>query len=271
VVSACRNQGDKDAWVVSVGEKNLTWKQLEEIIPNNSTAEDSIKLAERYIEDWIHEQVVLVQAEQNLSEEQQQFDHLIENYRKSLVTYAYENALVRQKLDTLVSEGEIERYYDENKANFQLKDYIVKVKFCAAPRDLKQMKTLKKLFNSSEPSDLVKWQQFCVENNASFYFEEDTWLRWDELVKQVPLNVYDIEAFLRSNRNVEFEKDGNLYLLNIVEYQLSGSISPLSFEKEKIRALILNKRKLDLLNQMRVDLYNQAQSSDQIKYYYKKQ
>jgi len=254
-----------------VGEKQLTWKQLEDIIPNNSTAEDSILLAERYIEDWAKEQVLLVQAEQNLTEEQKNFEYLIENYRKSLVTYAFEAELVRQKLDTLVSGEEIEKYYEENRENFMLKDYIVQVKFCAVNKEFGQMKNLKKLFYSKEAVDLMKWQQFCVEVGAAFYFEEDRWLRWDELMKQVPLKVFDVESFLKSNDDVEFEKDDNLYLMLITKYQLSGTVSPLSFERDKIRSLIINTRKMDLLSKMRVDLFNEALQKNEIKYFYKKQ
>jgi hypothetical protein len=268
---ACNKSDRKDAIVASVGEKQLTWKQLEDLIPNNSSAEDSVLLAERYIEDWAKEQVVLVQAEENLNEEQKNFDHLIENYRKSLVTYAFEAELVKQKLDTLVSDAEVEAYYSENRENFKLKDYIVQVKFCAVNKSFAQMKNLKKLFYSKEAADIVKWQQLCVDIGAAFYFEEDKWLRWDELTKQVPLNVYDVEAFLKTKGDVEFEKDDNLYLLLITDYQLSGTVSPLSFEKDKIKSLIINKRKMDLLSKMRVDLYNEALQKNEIKFYHKKQ
>jgi hypothetical protein len=270
-VLSCNKSDRKDALVASVGDKQLTWKQLEDIIPNNSSAEDSILLAERYIEDWAKEQVLLVQAEANLSDEQKNFDHLIENYRKSLVTYAFEAELVKQKLDTLVGDEEIETYYAENRENFKLKDYIVQVKFCAVNKDFSQMKNLKKLFFSEETGDLVKWQQLCVEIGAAFYFEEDKWLRWDELTKQVPLNVYDVETFLKTKGQVEFEKNDNLYLLLITDYQLSGTVSPLSFEREKIKSLIINMRKMDLLSKMRVDLYNDALTKNEIKFYHKKQ
>jgi hypothetical protein len=57
----------------------------------------------------------------------------------------------------------------------------------------------------------------------------------------------------------------------ITDYQLSGTVSPLSFEREKIRSLIINKRKMDLLSKMRVDLYNDALKNNEIKFYHKKQ
>lgn len=270
LLAACNNSGDQNAIVAKVGEKTLSWDELKLVIPDNASAADSTALAEKYIEDWIREQVVINQAELTLSDEKKNFDELIENYRRSLLTYTYEQEWVKQKLDTVVSNQEIEKYYNDNLQNFQLKDYIVKVKFCAISLENKQTKQLKKLFYSDEPSDLVKWEKFCVENGASYYFDEDTWMLWDEFIKQIPLEVFDIESFLKRNKTTEFEKDNNLYLIAITDYQLSGSQSPLSFESEKIRTMIINRRKLDLVARMREDLYNKALSEKSVETYYSK-
>jgi hypothetical protein len=266
----CNRSGDENAIVARVGEKNLTWEELKAVIPDNANAADSTTLAERYIEDWVREQVVINQAELLLSEEKKNFDELIENYRRSLLTYTYEQEWVKQKLDTVVSKEEIEKYYTDNLQNFQLKDYIVKVKFTAISNENKQIKLLKKLFFSEDPEDLVKWEKFCVDNGASYFFDEDHWMLWDDFIKQIPLEVYDVESFLKRNKTTEFEKDNNLYLIAITDYQLSGSQSPLSFEQEKIKTMIINRRKLDLVSRMREDLYNKAVNEKTVEIFYKK-
>jgi hypothetical protein len=256
--------------MVEVGDKSLTLNQLMEVIPDNSSANDSAALAERYIQDWTMEQLIVMKAEQSLSDEKQNFESLIENYRKSLLTYAYEQEWIRQKLDTVVSKEEIEKYYQENEKNFQLKDYIVKVKFCALASDSKNIALMKKLFYSAKDEDLVKWEQMCVDIGASYYFNEDHWMLWDECIKQVPLEVYDVESFLKRQKPVEIERDNNLYLIAITDYQLSGTRSPLSFEIEKIRSMIINRRKLDLLDAMRKDLYAKGTQDNLVKIYYGK-
>jgi hypothetical protein len=270
IVAACTSKSDKKNIVARVGEKELTWNEVMNIVPDNSSSVDSTTLANRYINDWLHQQVVLQQAEKNLGEEKMNFDELIENYRRTLLIYTYEQELVKQQLDTNISEKEIEDYYNNHLENFQLRDYIVKVKYCAIDAESRQIKALKKLMFSSDPSDLVKWEKFCVDNGASHYFDEDHWMLWDEFVQQIPITVVDKDAFLRKNRQLEFEKDNNLYLVSIVDFQVSGSQSPLSFEKEKIREMILNKRKQDLLSRMREDLYQQALQSKTIETFDKK-
>lgn len=265
---SCNNSNDQSALVARVGDKTLTWNQLMEVIPDNTNAVDSTMLAESYIQNWIKEQVVITQAESSLSDEKKSFDELIENYRKSLITYTYEQEWVRQKLDTVVVDDEIVNYYNVNEQNFELKGYILKVKFCAIGSDSKALPGLKKLFYSAKPEDLVKWEQYCLANGASYYFDEDRWMLWEDFIKQIPLGDYDAETFLKKNKNFEFEKNNNLYLMAITNYQLDGSRSPLSFEREKIRSMIINKRKMELLETMREDLYQKALQNNEVETYY---
>lgn len=267
IAGSCNNSSNHDALLARVGDKTLTWQQLQSVIPDNSSAEDSTALAEGYLNNWITEQLVLAEAQKNLDAQKLNFEDLIESYRNSLITYAFEEQLINQKLDTVVSESEMAAYYEQNKANFELKDYILKVKFCALAADHKQLKALKKLFYSTNPEDIVKWQQLCVDTDAAHYFSEDTWLTFDELKKQIPIKATDPEDFLRRNKSQEFEHEGNTYMLLITEYKLSGSVSPLEFEKQKIRQLIVNKRKIDFLAQLRNDLYREGLEKKMIEIY----
>lgn len=270
-ITSC-NWGDDRAQVIAeIGDIQLTYKEISEVVPDNSTSEDSSALADHYIRDWITKQLIISKAESSLPDELKSFEEMIENYRSSLLIYAFEQEWVRQKLDTVVGEQEIENYYNENEKNFQLKDYILKVKFAATAADSKQLGPLRKVFNSSKPEDLVKWQQLCVEIGASYYYNEEEWLKWDEFIQQIPMEVYDVEGFLKKKNTIEFEKDNNLYLISIMDYQLAGSKSPISFEREKIRAMIINRRKLTLLENMRQDIYTKAEQDGDIKLYYSKQ
>lgn len=270
--SSCDKKKNYEPPVVEVGTKTLTWKTLMDIIPDNSEPKDSVELAQRFIQDWIKEQLVIQKAELELKEERKNFDELIENYRKSLLTYAFEQEWLKQKLDTSISDSEIEKYYLDNQQNFELKNYIVKIKFCGISTEYdKRLPLLKKLFYSTDEADYTKWEEMCVELGASYYFNEDKWLIWDEFIKQVPLEVLDVEAFLKKNKSIEFEKGTTRYLIWVMDYQLSGSQSPLSFEHEKIKSLIINKRRYLLLDNMRNDLYQRAMENKEVKTYYEQE
>jgi hypothetical protein len=269
LMAACGNKKN-GAVIAEVNGKQLTLEEIMRIVPDNSTAEDSAQLVERYVKDWATQQLLVTKAEETLTNDQQSFEERIEEYRLSLLTHAFEQEWVRQKLDTNVTDAEIQAYYDANEGNFELKDYIVQVKFCAVAKDSKSVDGVRKLFQSAVPEDLGRWQQACVDAGASFYFEEDTWMSWVDFIRQVPLEVYNVESFLQTNKNIEFVKENTMYLIQFIKYQLRGSKSPLSFERERIANMILNKRKQDSLAALRKDMYEQAMQDGTIKTYYTK-
>lgn len=236
----------------------LTLEELSSVIPDNSSTEDSIRIAESYISTWMREKVVLYHAEMALQEEQKDFSAQLEDYRKSLLIYAYESELVSQKLDTAVSDKLIEDYYRSNQDNYQLKDYIVQARFCILDAETPKLNKFSKLFYSEDSLDREELEEFCIENSARYYFEESQWLYLDDLLKEVPIEVFDRESFLKKNKTIEFEKDNLLYFLVLKDYKLKDSVSPLSLEKENIRSVLLNIRKNELLNKMRNDLFNDA-------------
>jgi len=48
------------------------------------------------------------------------------------------------------------------------------------------------------------------------------------------------------------------YIVRFKDFRIKETISPLSLERDRIRNIILNKRKMELINKMREDLYNNA-------------
>lgn len=258
---------EKGTAAVAYG-KQLTWDEISSIVPDNSSEEDSAALAERFINDWLKEQAILNQAEMSLSEVEKNFDEELAKYRKNLLTFAYENQYVQQRLDTLISEEEITNYYENNQEIFGLKDYIVKVKFCILQKETPKLKKFRKLFESEGAEDLVELEQFCVDYGASYYLNIDNWMYFEELVSKVPLETYNVESFLRKNPKAEFEKGDKLYFVHVLDYKFKDSVSPLGLVQNQIRSLILNRRKKELLAKMREDLYKSALSSKEIEKLY---
>lgn len=245
-------------------DKWLTIDELSEMIPNNSSEEDSIALAQRFINNWLKEQSVLHRAEKNLPLEQQVFEKELEEFRRSLLTYAYESQLIEQRLDTEISEEEMAAYYEENRDIFRLKDYIVKVKYCILDEKMTKPKKFEKLFYSDDAEDLVRLEQYCVDEGINYYLDLESWMYFEDLLQAVPIEVYSVSNLLKSQKSIRFEREQRLYYVKFVEYELKDNYSPLSLVENQIRNLILNRRKQELLSQLREDLYRDDLSKKNI-------
>ena len=80
----------------------------------------------------------------------------------------------------------------------------------------------------------------------------------------MPITTYDKESYLRNNRFVETEDSSFYYFVRFSDMQIRESISPLSFVRDDIRNLILNKRKLELIREMEKSVYNEALKKNEI-------
>jgi hypothetical protein len=110
---------------------------------------------------------------------------------------------------------------------------------------------------------------YCHQFAENFYLDDNSWLLFDDLLKEIPIQTYNKELFLQNNRFVEVVDSLHNYFLNIKGFKIRNSLSPLSFEKENIKNIILNKRKLELIMKMKQDVYNDALNNKKIEIYIK--
>ncbi len=120
--------------VAQSGQKKLLASDVAEVIPDDISKEDSVAMAEDYMNKWIKRQLLVQKAEANLSVDQKNLTRELEEYRNSLIVYRYKNELMKQRMDTTVTEDQITEYYQANTENFKLNRNIVKAIFIKIPK-----------------------------------------------------------------------------------------------------------------------------------------
>lgn len=253
-------QKDKDRKnaIARVYDKYFYADDLKGVIPPGTGKNDSIEMTTAYINNWVRQELLLKQAEDNLDEANRDFSRQIEQYRNSLIIYAYESELINQKLDTVVPMSEIEEYYKKNQNNFHLRENIVLANYVIIGKDSPVAQKAKTLLLSNRSTDKEKLTTLCQENGLDYMINDGTWMSFSDLSRKIPLSVDDQQEFLSRNKYYEVKDSAMLYFVAISAYKSKESISPLNFEVENIRTVLLNKRKAELLTRMEDDLYSDA-------------
>jgi len=247
-----------DEAIARVYDKYLYAEDLKGVIPDGTNKNDSIEITAAYINNWVRQELLLKQAEDNLEETNRDFTTQIEQYRNSLIIYAYESELIKQKLDTVVPMSEIEAYYKENQNNFHLRENIVLASYVILSKNSPIASKVKTLLLSNKETDKEKLQTLCQENGVEYLINDGEWMSFSDLDRKIPLSVDDQEEFLRKNKFFEVKDSITMYYVAISAYKSKESISPLNFETENIRIILLNKRKAALLQRMEDDLISDA-------------
>ncbi|MFZ7116109.1 MAG: hypothetical protein ACO1G9_12065 [Bacteroidota bacterium] len=239
-------------------------EDIQGLVPAGAGREDSITIIKNYIDNWFRQKAVLRKAERNLADEKKNVEKKLEEYRNSLLTYQYETELIRQKLDTVISEDEIAAFYKNNPDNFELKDNIIKVIYLRLNKKSPKLNKVKEWYKSNSAKDRQLLEDYCHQYALNYFLDDNTWLLFDDLLKEIPIKTYDKEQFLQNNRVVEIEDSSTVYLVNIKGFMVKNSVSPLSFERNNIRMLITNQRKLKLIEQMEKQAYEDALKSNDV-------
>ncbi len=250
-----------------VDDAYLYESELKGVVAPGTDTKDSLLITRNFIENWVRQRLVIQQARKNLVDSELDFSRQLEDYKNSLMIYAYENALVRQKLDTVVGEEEIQDYYDANRENFLLKDNIVQIQYVKLPIKSTLSKQVRQLLHSDSPGDRTQLSELCERNAADYFLDNENWIPFTDVLKQIPMKAYNQEEFLQNNRELEYRDSAFVYLMRIKDFKIRESVSPLDFERQRIREIILNKRKIELISRMQEDLFSNAQKKNLFEIY----
>ena len=262
-VSSCsylKKQPEDDILAIA-GDKYLYRKEMEGVIPKGMPATDSMEIARQFIDNWIRQEVLLKHAESNLEQSRKDFTKQLELYRNSLIIYEYESELIRQKLDTVVSETEIQEFYQANESSFQLPENIIRVSYVKIPNDSKTKPSAKKarqLLVSKNPDDQVNLMELCDQSMFSCRIDDTNWITFSDFIRELSLDIINQEDFLKNKTFFETNDSLFTYLIRFNDYKTIESAAPASLVKDKIRNLILNKRKSELINRMQQQIFEEA-------------
>jgi hypothetical protein len=269
VLNACsglfRSEAD-DRIVAVANDKELRISELAERIPDGLSERDSITLAENYITKWVQNEILIQKAKESLKSNEQDFTKQLDEYRNSLLLFSLEQKLVSQYLDTVVTDAQIEEYYAENRGQFELKGNIVKFDFIKLAKRSRYLREFRNLLKSSEPENVLKLAAYAEKNATDYWFATE-WVSFNDLLSEMPLEVDNQALFLRRTQYAEAEDETFIYLLRINDFKTADSISPVEFEKDKIRNIILNARKIELIEKKRQEFINEAFKNDKAKIY----
>jgi hypothetical protein len=261
-LQACTTTTDQEDPVVARAyDQVLRWSDLRQLIPMGLPPQDSAVMADSHINNWIRKEVVLHKAEENLAPGDKDFEAQLRDYRNSLVLFAYEQALVDQKLDTVIAEVEVQAYYDANEANFELRDHAVKLRwFRLIARDRKVKERVKDLFKSPKEEKRHELEIWLASNGVNIIDRSADWTYWSDLDAEFPVDLPEPHAPER----VVLNSDSTTWFLEILELRPRNSTMPVELVRRDIRSILLNQRKLQLIERMREDLYREALQNNDV-------
>lgn len=233
--------------------------------------QDSISKLKQFTQQWIDERIFLEEAERILSEEEKEISQRIEAYRQNILVYELEKKWASSFADTIISDEDVNEYYEKNKQNFLLKKNIVQIRYLKVDQGLSKKELEKAIGYLQNPSPLNdSLLRIFAENKADNYYLENNWLLFEDVLREIPISQsYSQERYLRSNRFVKLAENDFLYLVYFVDFKVRDEISPMEFELENIKQYIRLQRQEKWLTEKSNKLVQEARKNNKIKIWLK--
>ncbi len=250
--------------VARAGENFL----YEDDLPSYVSEDDSLIKILNFIETWAKEKVLYDLSIINLSQSKRtEIDELVDNYRVDLYINSYKDLIVNSKIDSIVTDEQIDSFYSMNVNNFKLNENLVKYRYIKVPEDNININRIRRYIVRMNEQD-----RYFLDS-LNFQFAD---LKLDDSIWFTERDVISSINFINQNNKSRYFIKNKLFTLNesnyinffIIDDMLkSGNIPPKSYLYDRIKSTIINQRKLDILKGINQEILNDALKSRKYEVY----
>ena len=264
--SACtpvEERAEDDILLATVHNKNLYVSDMPGMFPDGTGSEDSVMIIENYVRRWVRDAVLMHEAEQNVPQDLN-IDKLVRDYRASLIRHNYEEYLVTEMLDSVVTEQELVEFYEKSKEQFQLEAAVMRCFFLKIPTGLPDAERVRQWWEGSTEQDVKFLQSWASSNAKVSYLNDSLWYKVSEIAAYLPKGTLN-EGNVVAKRDFR-QKDGEYdYYFKMLELVKRKEIPPLSYVEGQARKYILHRRQTKLLEDLKEQMFEKEMRDNNVR------
>ena len=265
--SIFKEKSEKES-LARIGKSYLFKEDITNVIPEGLVGRDSSAFVVNYLNNWASKELLLDKSIINLpKEKQEEFDKLVNEYKKDLYTRAYMEALVDKSLDTTISKSEIEGFYNREKENFKLTEKLVQLRFVALPSQFLDKPTVEKKLKNFKEIDKAYLDSIAVQFRK-LHLKDSIWIDASRLIEEIPpLTAANEEKYLKNSQFFELQDSIGVYLGKVNKVLNINDVAPISYVIPDIKQIILNRRRLTQIKKIKAEIIDEAIKKNEFEIY----
>lgn len=270
ILSGCNNRENLPERIAlaKVGETTLYFDQIPKLIQPGTSKADSTSILQNYINKWASKELLFLKAQENLApENKNEIEKQLAETRANLVIYQYQRQMMLEKMDTTITEEEMEAYYAANEKSFTLSSNIVKALFIKVPVEVPALDKIRIWSRSSDQKDLQQLESTCYQFAEKFDDFNEEWVTMDKISVELPQEISNQDLYLRYNTSYETRDSSSVYFISFRDYRLRYSLAPYEYVRNDIKSIILNNRRFEYLQSLENGIYNEGLKANLFKLY----
>ena len=251
-----------------VGDKYLYRDEVQDLLRDDISKEDSTFFVTNYINKWASKQLLLEKAKINLAEEKlEDYDRLVTDYKADLYTRAYIDALLQQGNDTAINDNQLKQFYEAEKNGFKLTEKLVQLRFVELPNQFLDKNTVIEKIKRFEAADKLYLDSIAVQFKK-IHFNDSAWVSASRVMEAIPpLNYQNIDRHLKKSQFFELRDSLGVYLVKITDVLEADEVAPISYITPKIKQVLLNRRRLNYIKKLETEIIDEAIKTNEFEVY----
>jgi hypothetical protein len=268
IISCELENNSKEEPIARVNDNFLFFSDVQESLDENMSQNDSILAVNSAINNWASKKLLYEKAIFNLSNSKQnELDQLVRSYESDLYISNYEKEWLKTRVDTIVSNDQLQSYYNDNKNKFRLRQDILLARFIELPIENFNKTQIVRSFRRLNFQDKIYLDSISLQFKSSF-INDSVWLRPELFFNKFKIeNKAKYNRYLKKKSFFEIKDLESLYLVYISDIQKKNDYAPMSYVKPTLVQILLNKRKLDMKKQLKTDILKQGISEKNFEIY----
>lgn len=259
------NQNSDNIILVEVNGSVLTMEEAKASIPSSEFESDSVSAYNNFIEKWIEKQLILQESERLKIPDSPEIKKRIERAKQDMIAISFQEAVLNNlNSEIIVTDEEVQDYYQQNKDQFLLDERYVRFRHLIASsltdaqnakRDLMQGHTWERVAQSYSLQP-----EMVIKNASRFWPESNALKEFDTLNRYLRLiGVSEISIIENINEKYHF--------VQLLEEKAVGEHPDLEWLLIQIKEWLILEKKRIAYNTYVKNLYLAAEANNEIRTY----
>lgn len=259
------DQAPEPILLAQVFEYKLYFDDIKDLMQSYANAEDSIQQVRSLTEHWVRDRLLLVEAEKSFPKDAD-MNKLLEDYRQSLLLHFFEQQVIEERLDTVITENDLVQYYEANKEQHRLESGIWRGYYFKIKRPQTRGDKILSWWRTFPQQHVKEVMDYADKHGKANWADTTIWHETNVLIQLFPEGTLT-EATIRSKRGTVREDRDYIYLLFPLEVFYKQEIAPLSRIREQAARYIIHQRELELLERIKKEIYDRDIQHERVKIY----
>ncbi len=243
-----------DVLLAKVEDKNLYLSEIAKTTFLNISKSDSLVVLNKYVENWIKEEVFLNKAKNNISN-LEEIKNEVKTYERSIINSTYEKQLLKN-IEVELTEDELVAYYNKHKEYFTFEEEYYKIKYVLLPKKTPNLAKIKKTISNGTTNHWL--ENFCHKEPNNCFIDQGTIKNLSFLKEQ--LKMINKQVKIGSKYKYHYIANDQVLIYKIVKIYKIGEIAPIEIIKDELTRLALHQKKQEHLQAIKEKTYQKAKN-----------